>query len=215
MEYVLPQWALKTLRFISLTYALTALPAWGTPMSLNDFAVSNTNADGKVTLVSALSPGDFSSFDLTGGNTGSGLDGETDFLGIAPVGGTVRFLWAYTSCYPPNQQPPSNACDDAGVDWAGYMVDQYLTPLTDKDTGGIAVSASFQVDAGAVFGWYVGTLDNTGEPGTLSVFAISFDPAVTGNPEPGTLLLGLTGVAFLAAASRRTMKSKVEEGRKV
>jgi hypothetical protein len=180
---------------------ITLLPAaYAIPITPT-FPVVNTNADGSVVTPSGLFPGDLLSFDLIGGNNGSGLRGETDFLWTAQATGRVQFLWSYTSCYPPNAQ--SLACDSPGYDWTGYMVNPTKTLLTDTDTEGVAALASFEVSAGSVFGWYVGTLDNMGEPGTVTVSDISFTPASSGIPEPGTLSLCVTGIVAVAVARRR------------
>jgi PEP-CTERM motif len=198
----------------SLLYILTLLPAAYAGPITAAFQVVNTNADGSVITPSILFPGDSLSFDLTGGNNGSGLGGETDYIGTAQATGIVKFLWSYTSCFPPNQKPPSSACDSPGFDWAGYLVNRTLTQLTDTDTAGVAASASFPVSAGLLFGWYVGTFDNQGEPGTLTVSDISFTPTSSGIPEPGTLSLFMTGMAAVAAARRR-INIQVQKGRKV
>ncbi len=198
----------------SLLCALALLPAAYASPIIATFTVMNTDADGFVTIPSVLFPGDLSSFDLTGGNTGSGLQGQTQFTGTAPASGIAHFQWSYTSCYPPNEQPPSPACDAPGFDWAGYLVNQSLTILTDTDTGGVTVSASFPVSAGAVFGWYVGTSDNLGEPGTLTVSNVSFttNAAV---PEPGTLSLCLTCIAAVAAGRKNLVRTLFGSRRKI
>lgn len=195
----------------SLLYVLTLLPAACAGPITATFPVVNTNADGSVITPSILFPGDLLSFDLTGGNNGSGLGGETDFIWTAQATGIVQFQWSYTSCYPPNEQPPSMACDFPSYDWAGYRVNQTLNQLTDTDTAGVAVSASFPVSADSVFGWYVGTFDNQGEPGSLTVSDISFTPASSGAPEPGTLSLYMTGIAVVAAARRRIVNIQVQK----
>jgi hypothetical protein len=187
----------------SLLFALAQLPAaWAGPITAT-FPVVNANADGTVTMPSALFPGDPLSFDLTGGNDGTGQSGLTVFVWTAQVPGLLQFQWSYTSCYPPNQQPTSDACDDPGFDWAGFQVGLVQTQLTDTDTAGVTASAHFTVSPSLTFGWYVGTMDNLGEPGTLTVSDISFTPASSGTPEPGTLLFCMTGIAALAAVYRK------------
>ena len=186
----------------SLLCVLSLLPAAYAAPITDGFALVNTDADGSIATPSVLFPGDALSFDLTGGNTGTGLAGQTQFIGTAPTAGIVQFLWSYTSCYPPNEQPPSLACDTPGGDFAGYVVDDILTQLTDTDTGGVAAPASFMVNAGSVFGWYVSTFDNTGEPGTLTVSDISFAASTAEIPEPGTISVCLAGLLALVAARR-------------
>ena len=187
----------------SVLFVLAQLPAaWAGPITAT-FPVVNTNADGTVTMPSTIFPGDALSFDLTGGNNGTGVGGLTLFIWTAQVPGLLQFQWSYTSCYPPNQQPTSDACDDPGFDWAGFQVGQIQTQLTDTDTAGVTASAKFTVSPSLMFGWYVGTFDNLGEPGTLTVSDISFTPQSTGTPEPGTLLFCMTGIAAIAAAYRK------------
>jgi hypothetical protein len=207
----------KATRVALLLYVAALIPgAFANPITAT-FTVVNSNADGFVVMPSILFPGDISSFDLTGGNNGSGLEGETDFVGTAPSAGLVQFQWSYTSCFPANQQPPSAACDSPGFDWTGYLIGQTLTQLTDTDTAGLTSSASFMVSAGAEFGWYVGTADNMGEPGTVAVSNISFTPSTTGAgaPEPGTLLLCAAGIATFLAARRTTMRIQAGKGRNI
>src|SRR5580700_3311161 len=124
-------------RVALLYYVVAHFPgAYANPITAT-FTVVNSNADGSVITPSVLYPGDLSSFDLIGGNNGSGLEGLTEYIGTATAAGVVDFQWSYTSCFPPNEQPPSGACDSPGYDWTGYEVNQTLTQLTDTDTGGL------------------------------------------------------------------------------
>src|SRR5665213_724960 len=174
--------------------------ASATPLSFAGFTLNNVNADGSVSTPSFFTPGDSTSLDLTGGNNGSGLGGNTDFVWTAPSDGTLQFMWSYTYCSP--LDVPIE-CDSQTYDWTGYQVDQTLTQLTDTDTLGVASPATVQIQAGEVFGWYVGTFDNFGGPGTLSVFATDFTATtVSGAPEPGSLLLSFAGLATMAGAFR-------------
>jgi hypothetical protein len=122
----------KATGIASLLYVLTLLPAAYAGPIIATFQVVNTNADGSVITPSVLFPGDSSSFDLTGGNNGSGHGGEQDFIGTAQATGIVQFLWSYTSCYPPNEQPPSVVCDSPGYDWTGYRVNQTGASLKEQ-----------------------------------------------------------------------------------
>jgi hypothetical protein len=198
----------------SMLYVLTVLPAAHAGPITTAFAVANTNADGSVIAPSVLFPGDSSSFDLTGGNNGDGLEGQTTYTATALYAIIVKFQWSYTSCFPPNEQPPSDACDTPGFDWTGYVVNQTLTQLTDTDTGGVVGSSSFAVSALSVFGWYVGTMDNGGEPGTLTVSNVSFTPVSSNAPEPGTLALCTTWIVALAAARRSIVNTRFQKRRK-
>jgi hypothetical protein len=198
----------------SMLYVLSLLPAAHAGPITTAFGVVNTNADGSVITPSVLFPGGSSSFDLTGGNNGDGLEGQTTYVATALSAIIVQFQWSYTSCFPPNEQPPSDACDSPGFDWTGYLVNQTLTQLTDTDTGGVAASAHFAVGPGSVFGWYVGTLDNQGEPGTLTASNVSFTPASSNTPEPGTLALCMTWIVALAAARRSIVNTRFQKRRK-
>ena len=198
----------------SMLYVLSLIPAAHAGLITTAFGVVNTNADGSIINPSVLFPGDSSSFDLTGGNNGDGLEGQTTYIATALSAFIVQFQWSYTSCFPPNEQPPSDACDSPGYDWTGYLVNQTLTLLTDTDTGGVAGSASFAVSSLSVFGWYVGTLDNEGEPGTLTVSDVSFTPVNSDVPEPGTLALCTTCIVALAAARRSIVNTRFQKRRK-
>src|SRR5579885_1035476 len=72
---------------------------------LNSFVLQNTTANGTVSIAA-----DGLSFVLTGGNTGSGLSGETDFTGTSTAAGTISFDWSYSSL------------DQPGFDAAGYFL---------------------------------------------------------------------------------------------
>jgi hypothetical protein len=191
----------------SLLSVFSVLPSAYASSIISNFTLTNTIfTDGSVTTPSGVTPGDLTSFDLTGGNSGSGLPGTTTFSGTAPGTGIVEFLWSYTSCYPPNQQ--SMACDSPGADWTGYLVNQTMTQLTDTDTQGVTAMAEFSVTAGSTFGWYVGTIDNQGEPGTITVSDISFS-ATSGVPEPGTWSLFLIAIAAVAALKVKSRKLRM------
>jgi hypothetical protein len=193
---------------------LALLPAAYANSITAGLSLINTDADGSVTTPSLLFPADSSSFDLTGGNLGNGLTGLTEFTGTAASAGIVQFVWSYTSCDPPNQQPQSQACDTPGFDWTGYLVDQNLIQLTDTDTGGLVASANFAVSAGSVFGWYVGTFDNFGGPGTVTVSDISFTPSSSGVPEPGTMSLCMACILVVAAV-RRSVNTQFRNRRRI
>lgn len=195
-----------------LCLAVFSQAAYADSLITSGFTLVNSNADGSVSSPSGLYPSDLSSFDLTGGNNGTGLSGQTDYIGTAPLAGIVQFFWSYTSCFPPNEQ--SFACDSPGFDWTGFEVDQILTQLTDTDTGGVVASTSFAVSAGDVFGWYVGTFDNLGEPGALTVSDVSFAPAGS-VPEPGTLLLCIGCMLAIAAIGRVVADKQPREMRKI
>ena len=139
---------------------------------------------------------------LTGSNTGSGvLPGAHTDLTISSSGtGQVSFDWVYSSLDLPE------------YDIAGYISGSDFHALS--DTNGQSGSVSFSVVSGQMFGFRLWTLDNTGEPGILTVknFAAPGQSAV---PEPGTsafLLLALTG-GVTARRFLRRMSPAVEKRR--
>ena len=92
------------------------------------------------------------------------------------------------------------AFDTPGFDSAGYLLGSTRVSLADTDGEGGA--GSFSVAAGQKYGWYVSTLDNTGEPGILTV---TFTPSDSAVPEPSGLALGLIGVTALTIARQYTV----------
>jgi hypothetical protein len=170
------------------------------PLLATSLTVINSNADGFISAPSSLFPGDLTSFDLTGGNNGSGSGGETDAVITALTAGIVSFQWSYTSC------DPAPACDFPGYDWTGYMDQQNQVQLTDTDTGGVTSPASFAVSSGDTFGWYVGTFDNNGGPGILTVSDVTFTSSDPASPEPGTLLTGFAALAVSVVARSKGYK---------
>jgi hypothetical protein len=155
---------------------------------LTEFTVKNTTADGFVQIAV-----DGLSFVLTGGNTGSGTAGTTDFTTIAATAATIMFQYSYS------------AFDTPGFDSAGYIVGTARVQLADTD--GEAGAASFSPAAGQTYGWYVATQDNTGEPGVLTV---TFTPTQTTVPEPCGLVLGLSGATTFVLTWRRRVYSRTD-----
>ncbi len=157
----------------------------------NGFTLKNTNADGSVIQQN-------NEITLTGGNNGSGLPGTTDFVANATGSGVIQFQFSYASA------------DTPTFDFAGYLLNNNFSVLA--DTGGQAGTGMFPVSVGDSFGFRVGTADNTGEPGILTVTGVS-----TTVPEPGTapILFLLTAGAMIAKRWRgRTKRDPVTEGRK-
>jgi hypothetical protein len=157
------------------------------PYSLGNFTLLNQNADGTaVTMDGGLS------VILTGGNTGSGLQGSTDLFITAAATGTVHFQYSYFSL------------DDPSFDAAGYLIDGLFTQLT--DTSGDSGVTDFPIVAGHSFGFRVATLDNIGEPGVLTISDFSApDPHSGGTPapEPGAWPLVLVLSAAFALWRRK------------
>lgn len=149
---------------------------------------------------SASTPDGGLSVVLTGSNSGSGCAGTTDLTATALAAGTVQFSFLYT------------ANDDPGADFAGYLLGNSFTQFA--DTSGQSGNILFPVALGQTFGFRVGTIDNQGEPGILTVSGFSAPAPVTGGnvPEPGTLSLAALGLAAVVGQRllRRTGVSNRE-----
>jgi hypothetical protein len=145
------------------------------PYDPSNFVLINTNADGSLAVL------DSNTIQLTGGNNGSDQPGTTDFLILAPATGVVSFDWSYSSL------------DTPTFDYAGYVINAIFTQLADTD--GEAGQAAFQVSTGDMFGFRAGTVDNTGEPGILTVTNFDAPGAASPVPEPGALSLILLAAA--------------------
>jgi hypothetical protein len=137
-----------------------------------------------------VTSGAYPSFELTGGDNGSGEPGSTVYSDIFASDGIMTFDWSYFST------------DDPSFDSAGYILNGVETQLADT-SGEFGTGVAVGINAGDTFGWYVDTTDNLFGPGVLTVDA-AFTPSV---PEPITLALfgaGLSGIVAL----RRRRKSK-------
>jgi len=143
------------------------------------FTLTNESADG----FANVSP-DGLTLVLTGGNDGSGLPGTTALTTTALYSGLVSFNYSYSTL------------DKPGFDTAGYLLQGTFFQLAMMD--GISGSTSFPVGVGQTFGFRVATVDNEGEPGILTVSDL-----ISPNPEPASLVLGLTGLAMVALKYRR------------
>lgn len=177
---------LVVLSFVA-ALVMAPLPASAGVLSYLDpsyFQVINTNADG-----SAVSLNNDQSLEITGGNNGSGLPGTTDVVFIPFFVGIVSFDWAYSSL------------DTPTFDNAGLLTDSIYTQLADTDgeTGSTAVTLS----GSQVFGFRVATMDNTGEPGVITISAFNAVAVSAPVPEPGTMaLLVPLALAAIAAGMR-------------
>ncbi len=160
-----------------------------------------------------ITPDDGASIVLTGPNDGSGLPGTTEFLIGAGTEGTVQFNWSYSSQ------------DSAGFDNAGFLADGVFTQLANSD--GQSGTASFTVTAGESFGFCMGSVDNQGEPGILTIFGFSapgHGSAVTQSTPCGANIVSsapeptLTAFLFLIfvtiAAQQQVSRAKVSKGAK-
>jgi hypothetical protein len=153
---------------------------------LSGLVLQNVTADGTVTIAA-----DGLSFVLTGGNTGSGLSGETDFTGISTSTGLLSFDWSY------------NSADQPGFDAAGYFLGSSMIQLANSD--GQSGSVSISVTSGERYGWWVATADNTGEPGVLSVSFSPGQPVQT--PEPACVFLATIGCGLLIIFHGKSRRS--------
>lgn len=159
---------------------------------LGDFTLINTNADG-------LGLSGTSTLILIGPNNGTGLPGTTDLVTTAKTTGTIDFNYSYSTLDIWSPGDP-----DAPFDYAGYLIGSTFHQLADND--GQSGTASFAVTAGQTFGFRVASIDNSGEPGILTIMNA---PNTSGVPEPGTWsLLLLGGAAVLGQARMRRALAK-------
>ena len=150
--------------------------------ALSDFMLVNINADGFVTT-----PDGGQTAVLTGGNNGSLQPGTTDLVTTAVGPSMIQFQWFYSSL------------DTPTFDFAGYLLNNTFFPLA--DTNGESGTAMFPVSLGTPFGFRVGTVDNSGEPGILTVSSSV--------PEPGTApVLFVLTVATLVTRRRRNRTNR-------
>lgn len=166
---------------LGLAYSVPAEPAFVGDYAPGKFTLFNSNADGFAVL------GAGGSLVFTGGNNGTGLPGFTDFTIAALSSGVVSFDWMYTSA------------DEPGFDLAGYLTAGSVHFLADSPNGG---SISFNIAANQVFGFRIGTEDNTHEPGVLTISNF-IAPTATSVPEPSYISLCPLGFALAALLKRR------------
>jgi hypothetical protein len=153
-----------------------------------NFTLINSNADG---LASLQMDG---SLLIIGGNNGSGSQGTTDFLIAAVEVGIVTFNFYYSA-----QDLPT-------LDEAGYILGSSYFKFA--DTIGTQGIISFSVNAGQMFGFRVGTADNTGEPGQLTISDFSAPAGGSAVPEPSSWITMAAGIAALVVRSRRQARRK-------
>ncbi len=161
----------------------------------DQFTLTNTNADGclgdalQLQCLSTI-PTSALSVTIIGGHNGSGDPGTTDWLITALATGTVSFQYSYSSL------------DGPGWDDAEFLLNGASTVLATFD--GQNGSAMFSVTAGSVFGFRLGTTDNQGEPGILTISSFSA-PEAAPAPEPATasLMGAAAGCAAILGVWRR------------
>ena len=145
----------------------------------------------------AMTPDSGTTVVVTGSQSGDGNPSMFDFLIMAPTAGTVMFTFSYASAdtaFPLCGPGLTDPCDDGGV-----LLNGTYTKLADalnQNSGPF----SFSVNAGDTFGFRVNAVDNTGEPGMLTLTNFSA-PAPLSVPEPGTA--GMLALAIAASLSLR------------
>jgi hypothetical protein len=149
---------------------------------LSAFTLVNTDADG------SMASSDGITATITGGNSGSGLDGTTDLITVAVSDAIIEFHWVYMSL------------DMPSYDFGGYLLDTTFTILA--DTSGMQGTTSFTVLAGQTFGFRVETADNGGEPGLFTVS--SFNPPAR-VPEPASGVLIVVAAAVLVIVQVKSL----------
>ena len=179
----------------SLLFTNEAEASFTAPYALSNFMLNNSSVCAlDVPNGTATTPDNGLTVVLTGSNSGSGCAGTTDLTATALAAGVVQFNYLYTSL------------DNPGLDFAGYLVGGSFTPLA--DTSGMSGSVMVPVALGQMFGFRVGTVDNTFEPGILTISGFSAPGApITGGdvPEPGTL--SLVSLSLGAILAKRMVKA--------
>lgn len=146
-------------------------------LSNNPTCNSGNNCGSAVTANAGLS------LVFTGENTGSGIGGNTDLLTIAPGNGLITFDWSYSDA------------NMVGYETVGYLLQGTFFELANSN-GQAGTDVMVSVLAGQSFGFEIQALDNTGEPGILTVS--NFTAPSASIPEPGTLGLAIAGALALA-----------------
>lgn len=169
---------------------------------MGDYAFSNFTVTNSADAMGfAMTPDGGLTLVLTGSNTGSGLPGTTDVT-IASLGtGFLSFSYSYSTL-------------DPGGDVAGYVLGSQFIALADQD--GQSSSVTVPVMVGQIFGFRIETIDNTFEPGILTLSNFSA-PAAQGPgdgtvPEPGTWASLVVASAFFGIGRTWWMKRQVTEG---
>ncbi len=144
--------------------------------------LTDSSADGSV----MVSNND-SLLTITGPNNGDGYPGAANATTTAPSLESVAFDWSYASA------------DSPGFDAGGYLLGATFVQLADSD--GSSGSVHFSVKPGETFGFSVTSMDNTGEPGILTISEFQVTGGSSNVPEPSTLLI-LLGISVWVLAHR-------------
>lgn len=171
---------------------------------IGDYALSNfTLTNSADAMGFALTPDGGATVVLTGSNTGSGLEGTTD-LTIASLGtGFLTFNYAYSTLDP-----------DPNFDAGYYLLGASVIQVANQD--GQSGTITVPVMLGQIFGFRVGTSDNLGEPGVLTISNFSAPaasgPGDGGVPEPGTWTSLVVASAFFGIGRTWWMKRQTANG---
>lgn len=141
-----------------------------------------TNTGGFLPNGSAFSP-DPMTVVLTGTNDGSGLPGVTNLTIGTQAAGVLTFSYLFATL------------DDPGFEYSGYLLSGTFFPLA--DTNGESGSVMVPVSAGETVGFSVGSVDDTGGAGVLTVN--NFAAPVIATPEPSAMPVLLLGAALVIA----------------
>jgi len=125
------------------------------------------------------------SITLTGGSSGSGSSGTTNFTIAAVASGTLNFHWSYSSS------------DSGSYDIGNFLLNGNPTFLAANNSQGSG-DFSIALNAGDVFGFQVFSADNLFGAGILTIS--NFSAPV---PEPATIALFALGAAGVGLLLRR------------
>jgi hypothetical protein len=127
---------------------------------------------------------------IIGTNDGSGLAGSTDLTILARNTGLFQFDYLFTTS------------DDPAFEFAGYLVGGNFFQFADTD--GESGRVTTTITSGQTFGFRVGSVDNTGSPGILTITDFSTPAAV---PEPdGLQYLIIAASGLLGVRAFRTIR---------
>jgi hypothetical protein len=169
---------------------------------IGDYTLSNWTLTSTDPLGTAFTPDLGLTLVIRGANDGTGNPGGVDFTILAPAAGMVQFTYTYTTDDP-----------DVGFDFAGYLLGVNFVELA--NTTGQTGTVQFPVMAGQLFGFRVGTQDNLGEHGLLTISDFTA-PSASAVPEPASVCLvglGVLGALGAARAHRRSRDATRTEER--
>lgn len=181
LEKSLSRYALATATIAAVAIPAAARADFSGPYAPPNWTFGNTGgSDGNVNTAGAPA-----SITLTGGNSGSGTSGETNFTIAAVASGMVSFNWSYTST------------DSSSYDTGNFLLNGVPTFLANNDGG--SGTFSMALSAGNVFGFNVHSEDNIAGAGVLTISNF-----VAPVPEGSTLsLFALGAVGVLIVLRRR------------